>query len=155
LCFPLWPLFEERNRCSSVVTGKERLTHCKENESNLRDSYCNFLYGLNLLPTQIRRTDVAQYSDCLRAGWSWFDFRQRKGFFLFTTTSKLALGSNHSPVQWVQEIFLRRIKRPEREDGKSPPSSAEIKNTRIYISIPPFVFVAWCLIKHTNDFIFT
>jgi hypothetical protein len=42
---------------------------------------------------------------------------------------------------------LPLIKRPEREVGHSPASSAEVKNAWRYTSIPPYVFTAWCLIK--------
>jgi hypothetical protein len=56
---------------------------------------------------------------------------------------------NLLPTQWV-----RGIKRPGRETDQSPPSSSEVKNAWSYTSIPPYVFKAWCLLKH-RDFIFT
>jgi hypothetical protein len=34
------------------------------------------------------------------------------------------------------------IKRPEREANHSPPTSAEVKKTRIYTLTPPYVFMA-------------
>jgi hypothetical protein len=40
--------------------------------------------------------------------------------------------ATHSPV----------VKRPKREAGHSPPTSAEVKNTWIYTSSPPYVFMA-------------
>jgi hypothetical protein len=32
---------------------------------------------------------------------------------------------------------------------------SEVKSVWIYISIPPYVFMAWCLVKHSDDFAFT
>jgi hypothetical protein len=33
--------------------------------------------------------------------------------------------------------------------------SAEVKNVWSYTSTPPYVFVAWCLVKHRDNFAFT
>jgi hypothetical protein len=38
--------------------------------------------------------------------------------------------------------FPRGVKRMGREADHSPPTSAEVKNTRIYTSTPPYVFMA-------------
>jgi hypothetical protein len=35
-----------------------------------------------------------------------------------------------------------------REANHSPPSSAEVKNLWRYSSIPPYIFMALCLVKH-------
>jgi len=40
------------------------------------------------------------------------------------------------------------VKQPGRETDQLPPSSAEVKNTWSCTSIPLYVFMAWCLIKH-------
>jgi hypothetical protein len=37
----------------------------------------------------------------------------------------------------------------------SPPSSAEVKNAWSYTSNPQYVFNAWCLVKHRDNFTFT
>jgi hypothetical protein len=39
------------------------------------------------------------------------------------------------------------VKRPEREAGHSPPSSAEVKNVWSYTSTPQYTFIAWCSVK--------
>jgi hypothetical protein len=48
-------------------------------------------------------------------------------------------------------IMCRRpspwVKRPRREVDHSSPSSAEVKNTWSYISIPSYVFMAWCFVN--------
>jgi hypothetical protein len=46
-----------------------------------------------------------------------------KGFSLFASASKLALGRTQPPVQWVSEALSPRIKCPGREVDHSPPSS--------------------------------
>jgi hypothetical protein len=43
------------------------------------------------------------------------------------------------------------VKRPKREANHSPPSRAEIKNGWSYTSTPPYVCIAWCLIKHEGQ----
>jgi hypothetical protein len=47
------------------------------------------------------------------------------------------------------------VKRPAREADHSPPSSAEVKNAWSYNSTPQYVFIAWCLVKHRDNFTFT
>jgi hypothetical protein len=47
------------------------------------------------------------------------------------------------------------VKRPGREVDHSPPSDAEFKNAWSYTSTPPNVFMAWCLVKHRDNFNFT
>jgi hypothetical protein len=46
------------------------------------------------------------------------------------------------------------VKRPECEDDHSPPSSAVVKTPWSYTFIRPYIFMASCLIKH-SDFAFT
>jgi hypothetical protein len=38
-------------------------------------------------------------------------------------------------------VFFPGLKRPGREDDHSPPTSVEVKNTWIYTSAPPYVFM--------------
>jgi hypothetical protein len=40
------------------------------------------------------------------------------------------------------------------EADHSPPSSAEVKNVWSYTSTPQYVFMAWCLVKHRDNFTF-
>jgi hypothetical protein len=65
-----------------------------------------------------------------------FDSRWGLGIFLFTTVSRRALGTTQPPIQWVQGVLSLGVKRPGREAGHSPPSSAEVKNTWSYTSTP-------------------
>jgi hypothetical protein len=77
------------------------------------------------------------------------------GIFLFTTASRTALGPTQPPIQRVPGALSLGVKRPGREADHSPPSSAEVKNALRYTSTPPYVFMAWCLVKHRDNFTFT
>jgi hypothetical protein len=47
--------------------------------------------------------------------------------FLFSTSSRPALGSTWPPIQWVPRAFSQGVKRPGREADHSLPASAEVK----------------------------
>jgi hypothetical protein len=72
------------------------------------------------------------------------------GIFLFTTVFIMALGSTQPPVQGVLGV-----KQLGCEADHSPLSSAEVKNVWSYTSTPQYVFMAWCLVKHRDNFTFT
>jgi hypothetical protein len=86
-----------------------------------------------------------------------FSILSRRGMriFLFTTASRTALVPTQPPLQWVPEALSLAIKRPERESGHSPSSSAEVKNAWNSTSTPQYIFVAWCSVKHRDNFTFT
>jgi hypothetical protein len=42
-----------------------------------------------------------------------------------------------------------------READHSPPFNAEVKNEWNYTSISQYAFMAWCLVKHRDNFTFT
>jgi hypothetical protein len=64
------------------------------------------------------------------------------------------LRAGRPPIQWVPGALSLGVKRPEHEVDHSPPSSAEVKNAWSYTSIPLYVFMAWCLVKHRDNFTF-
>jgi hypothetical protein len=76
---------------------------------------------------------VSRYSDWLQAG----RLRGRNSSpgrdknFLFSKSSRPALGSTQPPIQWVPEV-----KRPGREADHSPPANAEVKRNWMYTSTP-------------------
>jgi hypothetical protein len=72
-------------------------------------------------------------------------------FFLFTTMSRMALRPTKPPIQWVMSSFPV-VKQPGHEADHSPPSSAEVKNAWSYTSNPQYVSMAWCLVKHRDNF---
>jgi hypothetical protein len=69
-----------------------------------------------------------------------------------TTVSRTALVPTRPPIQWVQGSLSLGLKRPGREADHSPPSSPEVKNAWRYTSIPEYVFMARCLVKHRDNF---
>jgi len=56
-----------------------------------------------------------------------FDFRRGLEIFLFTAASRTALGPTQSPIQCVKGALFLGVKKPGREVGHSPSSSAEVK----------------------------
>jgi len=60
----------------------------------------------------------------------------------------MVLGPTQPPIQWVTRALSLGVKRLWREADHSPPSSAEIKE---WVES----FMAWCLVKHRDNFIFT
>jgi hypothetical protein len=81
-----------------------------------------------------------------------FDSRRGLGILLFTTTSRTDLRPTQPPIQWVPEALSLGVKRPEREADNSAPSSAEVKSAYSYTSTPLYVFMAWCLVRHRDNF---
>jgi hypothetical protein len=65
-----------------------------------------------------------------------------RGKTFVLSTSRPDLGPTQPPIQWVPGALSPGVKRPGREDDHSPPTSAEVKNTWIYTSTPPYVFMA-------------
>jgi hypothetical protein len=64
----------------------------------------------------------------------WFESWQGLRIFLFTTVSRPALESTHSPIQWVPVALFPGVKRPGREADHSAPFSAEC--VELYLPSP-------------------
>jgi hypothetical protein len=62
--------------------------------------------------------------------------------FLFSKSSRPALGSTQPPIQWEPGALSPGLKRSGREADHSPPASAEVKIMWIYTSTPPYAFMA-------------
>jgi hypothetical protein len=71
--------------------------------------------------------------------------------FLFTTVSRIALGSTQHPIQWVPGALSLGVKQLGCEADHSPPSSAEV---RAIPALPKYAFMVWCLVKHRDNFAF-
>jgi hypothetical protein len=109
------------------------------------------LPGLELQPLgrsarsqSLYRLRFSHYSDGLRAARPGFD----------STASTPALGLTEPPIQWVRGGGGGgRV-----ADGCNPPNSiikCRGKEWWSYTSTPPYVFIAWCLIKHRVYFTFS
>jgi hypothetical protein len=62
--------------------------------------------------------------------------------FLFSTSSRPALGPTQPPIQWVPGDLSPGVKREGREADHSPPTSADFNKMWIYTSTPPYAFKA-------------
>jgi hypothetical protein len=51
------------------------------------------------------------------------------------------------PIQCVPGNLSPELKLPGHEADHSPPTSAQVKKTWTYTSIPPYVFMGWCLVS--------
>jgi hypothetical protein len=70
-----------------------------------------------------------------------------KDSFLFTTMSRLALGPTQPRGQWILGADFTGMKWPGHEVALSPPSSATVMNAWGYPFTPPYIFMAWYLVK--------
>jgi hypothetical protein len=75
----------------------------------------------------------------------------------FSLHHRIQNGSGAHPASYPMGTrnFSLGVKQPGREANHSPPSSVEVKNSWSYTSTPQCVFMAWCLVKHRDNFSFT
>jgi hypothetical protein len=92
----------------------------------------------------------------LRAGRPGFNSWQghKRDFFPFATAFRPALGTTQPLTQCVPGTLSFGIKRPGSEADNSPPPSTEVKNACSYTPTLLYVFMAYCLVKHRDNFIF-
>jgi hypothetical protein len=62
--------------------------------------------------------------------------------FLLSTSSSRIREPTHPPIQWARRALFLGVKRSGRKADHSPPTNVEIKNTWVYTSNPPYVFIA-------------
>jgi hypothetical protein len=91
----------------------------------------------------------------LRAGRPWFAYWRRGRSSSLRHRVNKGSGVHKASYPMGTAGYFPRVKRPGREANHSPPSSAEVKSVWPYTSNPPFVFMAWCLVKHRDNFTFT
>jgi len=92
----------------------------------------------------------------IRAGRPGFDFQQGQRTFLFATASRLAVRLTQPPIKWVPGPLSSGIKWP----GLKMTTHFYLALTlrmcgRSYISTPSYILMAWCLVKHRDNFIQT
>jgi hypothetical protein len=90
--------------------------------------------------TSTPRPPNVKYGEALSFGWSQSS--------LGLATSGVQIGAtpilrpNQPPIQRLTRPFSQEVKRSGRDAGPSSPTSAAIRNTRIYTSIPSYVSMA-------------
>jgi hypothetical protein len=74
---------------------------------------------------------LSRYSDWLRAGRPTgpSPIPERGKIFLLSTSSRPALRPTQPPIEWVPGVLSLGAKRSGSEADRSPPTSAEVKNT--------------------------
>jgi hypothetical protein len=68
------------------------------------------------------------------------------------TECRLVGGPTQPPIQRIPGTLSPGSKAVGAWSWPLPPSGAEFKNAWSYTSTPPYVFIAWCLIKHRKKF---
>jgi hypothetical protein len=98
----------------------------------------------HFIPSTFLHKELGQcswYSDWLQAGRlrGQSSSPGRVKNFLFSMSSRLALGLTQPPIHWVPGI-----KQPGHEADQSPPASAEVKKMWLYTSTatPPYALMA-------------
>jgi hypothetical protein len=74
--------------------------------------------------------------------------------FLLPSYSEQIWGPLSFLSSGYQGALSPRVKRPGREADYTPPSNAVVNNSWSYTSSPTCVFIAWWLIKHSDNFYF-
>jgi hypothetical protein len=84
-------------------------------------------------------------------------FRFPAGAGNFSLHHRVQNGSGFHPASYPMGTrgSFPGVKRPGREDDHSLPSSAEVKNAWAIPPLSQCVFMAWCLVKHRDNFAFT
>jgi hypothetical protein len=77
------------------------------------------------------------------------------GIFLFTTTSRMALGPTQPPIQWVLQVLSLEVKWLGHEADQLPLSSAKVNNAWSYTSTPSICIHGMVLSKYRDNFTFT
>jgi hypothetical protein len=66
-----------------------------------------------------------------------------QGIFLFSQTSRLALGPTYPPVHWAPGLFFSGVMQPGCDTDHSPPLGAEAKNEWSYTLLHLHAFTVW------------
>jgi hypothetical protein len=83
-----------------------------------------------------------------------FDSLQGRMIFLFSIMSSPALKSTQPRIQWVSGALLAGVKQVGCGDDCLLLCSTKINDAWIYASTLPYIFMAFCLIKHRGNFNF-
>jgi hypothetical protein len=96
------------------------------------------IYTFNIISKSVLLILICNVNIMLRAGRprGWSSSPGREKNILFSKSSRPALRSTQTPIQWVPGALSPGVKRQGREVDHSPPTSAEVKKMWIYTSTP-------------------
>jgi hypothetical protein len=101
---------------------------------------CNLGVGWGLTTHHNEKQNVIKHHKPTRNSQQLYTYRfswWELGIFLFTTTSRTALGPTQPPIQWVLVALSLQVKQRGHEADYSPPSSAEVKECmELYLHSP-------------------
>jgi len=123
-------------------------------------SYTCAVRMINLLVSSSQETHTWRYSDYFLSRPTklihiWVRFLAGARKYPRQHHVQPALRPTQPPVKWVLGALSLVVKRPRCEADHSPPSSVEVKNAWSYTLTPIYAFMAWCIVKHRNNFTFT
>jgi len=137
-------------RCLSVLTSSIVRHRAKTNgTTNHWGPSILLTVGIWLLLGPEQATDTGTLHHCTTSS-----FTSGHVGYLPPSECDINLGAHifEPPIQWVPEALSLRVKRPGRETNHLPLSSAEDKNAWSYTSTSSYVIMAWCLVKHRDNF---
>jgi hypothetical protein len=94
----------------------------------------------------------SQYNDESRSWTTGVWFPAEAGICSIRHRVQTGMGPTQPPTQWETGTLSRGVKRPGREANHSPVSSVKVKNGWSCTSTPQYVFMAWYLVKHGDNF---
>jgi hypothetical protein len=78
-----------------------------------------------------------------------------RNFSLHHHCVKTSSGAHPAPYPMANGVPSLGVKQQVHEADHPPPSSTVVKNMWSYTSTPLYAFMAWCLVKHRDNFTFT
>jgi hypothetical protein len=131
-----------RKTVSTQTYWRWKWLNCREQDLNERVNPTVLVTQHSLIYILMEISKVTR----LRARRPELDSRQELGFYSF---HRVHTCSGAHPASYVMGTAgsFSGVKQPWREDYHSPPSSFQVKNAWSYHFIPPYVFMAWCLVK--------
>jgi hypothetical protein len=144
-------LFTNRSSCVSSASG---------GRNKAMTSYARIPFFVMCFLFCFMETDFFRGSRCVQCSW-YYHYSSvgiATGYRLDTKRDKF--WASRCPDRFwgppsllsngYRGLFPRSVKRPRREANHSPPTSAETKKTWINTSTSPYVFMAYCFVKHRD-----
>jgi hypothetical protein len=150
-CSPLKVNRRFGGTCRLHLQGRNQATNQREStwryipqDSTLHNHRCEHLKSYKFISCSRGSVQSRDSSVGVATGYG-LDGRSSSpngGMIFVLSMSRPVLGPTQPPIQWVPGVLSPRVKRLGREADPSPPTTAEVNNTWIYTSTPPYVFMA-------------